>query len=267
MKYNRIPQHRETYAEYLHNFGIMNNSAILLGQLVCSTLTDGSYSGVYYMFNPLKSRAYHGKWHGSESWCCWDRQVMHYGQILASERGDSVEDKYDYMKNNGGFPSWFGLPRLRVGSPIPKPSLDKIEKRFIVKDPICLNKMHNRRHKQVKGCGRLPLPVRRKLETELLTTLKSENICEDDPDAQPSHHQQPFNPHQPCFTYIDPHIFVSNDGVNWEENNDEIAAHSYKFVSIHPSRPIGFTFISRLWGKSVVLACCTVTGRSVQCKL
>jgi len=95
-------------------------------------------------FSFTQRSVYHGKFHGSASWSCWDRAKQHYGATRLADKGDTeVQDMYRTMARKGGCKSWLLLPVLRMPA-IPKSQLDAIEQVYINADPHCLNTQHKR---------------------------------------------------------------------------------------------------------------------------
>jgi len=150
LRYSFKKENRQRFQLMCANYGV--HSALQLAPLVIDAMFDGSWSGVYQCFNFSQKSVYHGKFHGSDTWCCWDRTKQHYGHIEDACKGKEVQDMYRYMARRGGMESWFLLPVIRCPE-IPKSQLNMIEQGYIKADPRCLNTQHSRRKGLAEGCA------------------------------------------------------------------------------------------------------------------
>ena len=154
LRYSFRKENRARFKLMCDNYGV--HSAVSLAPLVSDALFDGRlWSGVYQVFHFGKIPVYHGKFHGSESWSCWERCKNHFGQMIVAggDARDGVQDMYRFMAKNGGLEEWFILPVLRCPA-IPKSQLNDIEQRYIRSDPHCLNTQHFKGKGANRGCGR-----------------------------------------------------------------------------------------------------------------
>ena len=182
LRYSFRKENRNRFRLMCDNYGV--HSAASLAPLVTDALFVGSqWSGIYQAFNFQSSSVYHGKFHGSESWSCWQRAKGHYGQMHAAEGvgKDDVQEMYRYMARNGGVESWFILPVLRCPA-IPKSQLNAIEQRYIRADHQCLNTQHTKGKGAPKGCDRphkcevLDFTATTKLRENLRTSMDSATV-------------------------------------------------------------------------------------------
>ena len=150
LRYSFKKENRQRFQLMCANYGV--HSALQLAPLVINAMFDGSWSGVYQCFNFSQKSVYHGKFHGSDTWCYWDRTKQHYGHIEDACKGKEVQDMYRYMARRGGMESWFLLPVIRCPE-IPKSQLNMIEQGYIKADPRCLNTQHSRRKGLAEGCA------------------------------------------------------------------------------------------------------------------
>ena len=153
LRYSYRKENRAMFKLMCKNYGV--HSAASLAPLVADALFDGRlWSGIYQVFNFRKTPRYHGKFHGSESWSCWERCKNHFAQMIAAKGNMSeVQDMYRYMARKGGLEEWFILPIMRCPE-IPKCQLDAIEQRYIRADPHCLNTQHFKGKGASRGCAR-----------------------------------------------------------------------------------------------------------------
>ena len=144
LRYSRRKENRDRFRLMCENYAVQ--CAVQLAPLVSDALFDGSlWSGVYQYFSYTQKSVYHGKFHGSESWSCWDRAKQHYGATKLADKGDTeVQNMYRTMARKGGCESWLLLPVLRMPT-IPKSQLDAIEQVYIKADSHCLNTQHKRK--------------------------------------------------------------------------------------------------------------------------
>lgn len=264
--YKKVNRHR--FQLMCANYGV--HSALQLAPLVNDAMFDGAWSGIYQCFSFQQASVYHGKFHGSDTWCCWDRTKQHYGNIANACKGDEVQHMYHFMARRGGMESWFSLPVMRCPM-IPKSQLDLIEQGYIKADPHCLNTQHCKGKGLAKGCA----SAKSVLEFQPRAAgFGVKRLQLHQAEHNPCHHPIPLNREikakrgcKASLIGIDPFVYVSDDGVGWKLCMDVSKAFSWRFVSIHSSRPMHNALITRLWGRSTVVRYNLKTGSTSVCLL